>query len=66
MLGSTKQGQDSISLFQFSRLSRVPQFSKVNQFFKADLDICFKNAQRKHDTPALDIHAFFEVVESLA
>ena len=32
-----------VSQFQFSRLARVPGFAKANQFFKADLDICFKN-----------------------
>ena len=39
---------------------------KANQFFKADLDICFKNMQRKYDTPSLDLYAFFDAVEALA
>ena len=66
MLSTGKAGQESVTLFQFSKLARVPGFSKVNQFFKADLDICFKNAQRRHEMAALDIHAFFEAIENLA
>jgi len=30
-------------MFQFSRLYKVPEFGKVGSFFKADLEIVFKN-----------------------
>lgn len=59
----TGKPSEAVTLFQFSKLSRVPEFGKVNQFFKADLDICFKNMQRKHDCVALDLHAFFDAIE---
>ena len=63
----TNQGKqtDTIGQFQFQRLSRVPGFAKANQFFKADLDICFKNQQRKYDAQSLDLYAFFDAIESL-
>jgi len=32
-----------LSLFQFSRLNKVPDFGKQGSFFKADLEIVFKN-----------------------
>lgn len=32
-----------LSLFQFSRFHKVPEFSKVGSYFKADLEIAFKN-----------------------
>ena len=47
-------------------MARVPEFAKVNQFFKADLDICYKNMARKYDTSALDLHAFFDAIEQLS
>lgn len=34
---------EAVGQFQFQRLARVPGFAKASQFFKADLDICFKN-----------------------
>ena len=55
-----------LSLFQFSRFHKVPEFSKVGSYFKADLEIAFKNMQRKYDSPSLDIYSFFETVETLA
>ena len=66
MMVSQGKQSEAVSNFQFSRLSRVPDFAKVNQFFKADLDICFKNMARKHDTQALDLHAFFDAIEQLS
>lgn len=62
----TGKASDQVTLFQFSRLARVPEFARVNQFFKADLDICFKNMQRKYDCQGLDLHAFFDAIESLS
>ena len=55
-----------LSLFQFSRFYKVPEFNKVGSYFKADLEIAFKNMQRKYDSPAIDIYSFFETVEILA
>ena len=62
----TGKASEAVTLFQFSKLARVPEFARVNQFFKADLDICFKNMQRKHDCVALDLHAFFDAIEYLS
>jgi len=63
-----KQGKasEAVTLFQFSRLARVPEFTRMNQFFKADLEICFKNMQRKHDCQALSLDGFFDAVEYLS
>ena len=44
----------------------MPGFAKVSPFFKADLDICLKNMQRKYDSPTLDLYAFFDAVEALS
>jgi len=66
--GNTKTSKDldtNINSMQFSRFSRVPELAKVGQFFKADLDIVFKNMQRKYDTQSLDIHGFFNAIEIL-
>jgi len=60
------KASDAVTLFQFSKLARVPEFARANQFFKADLDICFKNMQRKHDCAALDLHGFFDAIEYLS
>jgi len=46
---------ERVTAYQFSRLARVPGFAKVNQFFKADLEISFKNIQRKYDVQSLDL-----------
>ena len=66
IVATGKKGDENITLFQFSRLARVPEFLKINQFLKADLDICFKNMQRKYDSQTLDIHAFFDAIEILS
>ena len=44
----------------------MADFARANQFFKADLDICYKNMQRKYDCPALDLNAFFDAIEQLS
>jgi hypothetical protein len=44
----------------------VPEFGKLGSYFKADLEIVFKNLQRKFDCTYIDIYAFFEAVEVLA
>ena len=44
----------------------MPEFARANQFFKADLDICYKNMQRKYECAALDLHAFFDAIEYLS
>jgi hypothetical protein len=51
--------------FQFSKFSRVPAFAKVGQSFKADLEIVFKNMQRKYDCQSLDLYSFFNAIEHL-
>ena len=53
-------------MFQFSRLNKVPEFGKQGSFFKADLEIVFKNLQRKYECVYLDIYAFFEAIEKLS
>jgi len=63
--GKDKSLDSNINSMQFSRFSRVPELAKVGQFFKADLDIVFKNMQRKYDSQTLDIHGFFNAVEIL-
>ena len=35
--------KDKISLFQFSRLYKVPEYGKAGSYFKADIEIVFKN-----------------------
>ena len=45
---------------------KVPAFSKIGSYFKADIEIVFKNLQRKHDCNFLDLYAFFEAVETLS
>lgn len=57
---------DHVTQYQISRLARISSFTKLSQSFKADLEICMKNVQRKHDCQHFDIHAFFEFVESIA
>jgi hypothetical protein len=44
----------------------VPEYSKAGSYFKADIEIVFKNLQRKHDCTHLDIYAFFEAIEVLS
>ena len=44
----------------------MPEFGKVGSYFKADLEIVFKNLQRKHDCNYLDIYALFEAIEVLS
>jgi hypothetical protein len=56
---------DHVTSATFSKFSRIPGFTKNNQSFKADLEICFKNMQRKYECVFLDIHSFFEVLETL-
>jgi len=58
--------KDKVSLFQFSRFYKVPEFGKIGSFFKADLEMVFKNLQRKYDSTYLDIYAFFEAIEILS
>ena len=55
-----------ISLFQFSRFHKVPEFGKVGSYFKADIEIVFKNLQRKYDSNYIDIYGFFEAIEVLS
>lgn len=55
-----------MSLFQFSKLARISEFTRANQFFKADLDICYKNMQRKYNSASLDLDAFFDAIEYLS
>mgnify|MGYP001282011829 FL=1 len=55
-----------ISLFQFSRFHKVPEFNKIGNYFKADIEIVFKNLQRKHDCNCIDIYGFFEAIEVLS
>jgi hypothetical protein len=55
-----------VTAYQFGRLARVPGFSKVSSAFKPDVEICFKNMQRKYDCQSLDIHAFFDAIEVLS
>ena len=43
----------------------MPEFGKVGSYFKADIEIVFKNLQRKYDSNYLDIYGFFEAVEKL-
>ena len=45
LTGSKKDAdlKGRLSLFQFSRFHKVPEFSKVGSYFKADLEIAFKN-----------------------
>ena len=38
-----------VTAYQFGRLARVPGFTKVSAAFKPDVEICFKNMQRKYD-----------------
>ena len=57
---------DLITKDQFNRVGRITAFGKMNQFFKADLDICFKNMLKKYDCQFLDIHAFFELLETVS
>lgn len=38
-----------VTAYQFSRLARIPNLAKKDQSFKADLEIQFKNMQRKYD-----------------
>ena len=56
-----------ISMFQFSRLYKVPEFSKLGSYFKADLEIVFKQLLVKYDLQhnALDLYAFFDAIEIL-
>ena len=44
----------------------MPEFGKVGSYFKADLEIVFKNLQRKHDCNYLDIYGLFEAIEVLS
>lgn len=44
----------------------MPEFGKVGSFFKADLEITFKNLQKKYDTNFIDLYAFFEAIEVLS
>jgi len=46
---------ERVTPYQFNRLARVPGFGKVNQFFKADLEISFKNTQRKYEVQSLEL-----------
>jgi len=65
----TKKDPDQkgkISLFQFSRFHKVPEFGKAGSYFKADLEIVFKNLQRKHDCNYIDIYGLFEAIEVLS
>jgi hypothetical protein len=43
----------------------VPEFCSVGSFFKADIEIVFKNLQRKYDLICLDLYSFFESIEIL-
>lgn len=56
-----------ISMFQFSRLYKVPEFGKLGSYFKADLEIVFKQLLIKHDLQhnSLDLYSFFEAIEIL-
>ena len=44
----------------------MPAFKKLGSFFKADLEIVFKNMQRKHECTSLEIYSFFEAIEILS
>lgn len=35
--------KDKLSMFQFMRLAKVPEFSHCGSYLKADLEIIFKN-----------------------
>ena len=60
------ENRDRITQFQFMRLYKIPDFSKVGSYFKADLEIVFKKLQAKHDCTALDIYGFFDSIEILS
>lgn len=55
-----------VTMATWSKLARIAGFTRNNQTFKADLEIAFKNMQRKYECQSLDIHSFFEVLETLS
>jgi hypothetical protein len=58
--------KNKISNFQFSRLTKVPSFSKLGSYFKADLEMVFKSLQKKYEVQFLDIYGFFDAIEILS
>lgn len=58
--------RDKVSQFQFSRFHKVPEFGKTGSYFKADLELVFKNLQKKYESVCLDLYAFFDACELLA
>lgn len=74
MITSTSQTKkdpdmrDRISMFQFARLHKVPEFGKLGSYFKADLELVFKNMIIKYDLKNnhIDLYGFFEAIEILA
>ena len=45
----------------------MPEFGKTGgSYFKADLELVFKNLQKKYECVCLDIYAFFDACEILA
>ncbi len=58
--------KDKLSMFQFARLYKVPEFGKLGSYLKADIELGFKNLQKKYDQTYLDIYAFFEAIEILS
>ena len=66
LISNAGKEPERVTSYQFSRLARVPGFGKANQFFKADLEISFKNMTRKYECTSLDIFAFFEAIEHLS
>jgi len=48
-MASAGKEPELVTAYQFGRLARVPGFTKVSTAFKPDVDICFKNMQRKYE-----------------
>ena len=48
-MASAGKEPELVTAYQFGRPARVPGFTKVSTAFKPDVDICFKNMQRKYE-----------------